>query len=241
MIDNRKSLSKYDLKKEQEELFSLVQTEFWQRLYRNILQEHTYQSDFFLVRENVDKAEAVTYLRNLLNDLSQKYSLSVTEAGGYHRNEFILKLHNYGIISSKSDEVSIVVCLNDITIRMLPHSPLLKIFSIDEFQLAGKILQVLCESIFGDRLEEYVDYLNEYKHIEGCIKGLTPKTIEIVQNSIRCIYEATDEKFKNLIQHNIYSYLRYKGKMIRILHSDFMKDPNVLLKKLKEEKNVSKN
>ncbi|MBR5032445.1 MAG: hypothetical protein IKX70_02095 [Treponema sp.] len=224
------------LKSEQRELFTHVQTEFWQGLFWKLLKDHTYQIDFFLVQQYVDMAEAVAHLKVLMCNLAMKYGLGFVESGSIYRMELNLRFHNYGIVSSMYDEVSIVICKDDISMRMLPHSPMLKIFSIDEYQLVGKLLQILCGQVFGERLEDFVKYLESYKRIETSTEGLTPKTIEIAQNSIRCIYEATDEKCKNLVQRNLYSSMRYRGRTFRVLHREFLQDPNVLLKELKEEK-----
>ena len=80
--------------------------------------------------------------------------------------------------------------------------------------------------------EKFEELRENYKRIKASSKGLTTKTIEIAQNSIRTLYEASGEKNKNLVQRSLYSSLLYKGRMIRIFHRDFLKDPNVLLKEL---------
>lgn len=64
--------------------------------------------------------------------------------------------------------------------------------------------------------------------------GLTLKTIEIAQNSIKTLYESSGEKNRNLVQRNLYSSLLYKGRMIRIFHKDFLENPNVLLKEFEK-------
>ena len=218
---------------EQKELYSKVQTEFWQGLFWDILREHTFQTDFFLVRQDLEYPEVVQYLQNIVKTICQQYGLEFVVNGNSYRTEIKMRFHNYGIVKNMYDELSIVICKEDITLRMLPHSPLIKMHSLDEFLLVGKIIQILCDKIFVEKLEDFVAYLEKFKRIENCFKGLTSKTIEIAQTSIRTIYQATDEKFKSIMQRNIYSSMFYKGKTVSVLHSDFLENPDVLISQLK--------
>jgi len=221
------------IKAEQTDLYSKIQTEFWQALFRDILKEHTFQADFFLVRRDVDFTEVVLYLQNLIKDECQKFKLELGESNRTNRTELKVRLHNYGILKTMYDELSIVICKEDITMRMLPHSPLIKMYSLDDYQLVGKVFQSLCEKVFGDKLEDYVAYLENLRRVEKSGKKLTFKTIEIAKNSIKTIYQATDEKFKSIKQWNIYSSMVYKGKTVSVLHSDFLENPGVLISQLK--------
>ena len=221
------------IKAEQTDLYFKIQTEFWQALFRDILKEHTFQADFFLVRQDVDFTEVVLYLQNLIKDECQKFKLELGESNRTNRTELKVRFHNYGILKTMYDELSIVICKEDITMRMLPHSPLIKMYSLDDYQLVGKVFQSLCEKVFGDKLEDYVAYLENLRRVEKSGKKLTFKTIEIAKNSIRTIYQATDEKFKSIKQWNIYSSMVYKGKTVSVLHSDFLENPGVLLSQLK--------
>ena len=221
------------IKAEQTDLYSKIQTELWQALFRDILKEHTFQADFFLVRQDVDFTEVVLYLQNLIKDECQKFKLELGESNRMNRTELKVRFHNYGILKTMYDELSIVICKEDITMRMLPHSPLIKMYSLDDYQLVGKVFQSLCEKVFGDKLEDYVTYLENLRRVEKSGKKLTFKTIEIAKNSIRTIYQATDEKFKSIKQWNIYSSMVYKGKTVSVLHSDFLENPGVLLSQLK--------
>lgn len=229
---NAKQLAQ-TIKAEQTDLYSKIQTEFWQALFRDILKEHTFQADFFLVRQDVDFTEVVLYLQNLIKDECRKFKLELGEPNRTNRTELKVRFHNYGILKTMYDELSIVICKEDITMRMLPHSPLIKMYSLDDYQLVGKVFQSLCEKVFGDKLEDYVAYLENLRRVEKSGKKLTFKTIEIAKNSIRTIYQATDEKFKSIKQWNIYSSMVYKGKTVSVLHSDFLENPDVLLSQLK--------
>ena len=84
----------------------------------------------------------------------------------------------------------------------------------------------------GCKKEKFSELRENYKKIKASSDGLTAKTIEIAQNSIRTLYEKSGEKHMNLVQRELYSSLLYKGRMIRIFHKDFLKDPNVLIKEL---------
>ena len=217
---------------EKTELFALVHSEFWHRIIWDLLKKHSLQADFFLVRDNLEMDEVVEYLRNEIGEATKKYGLGFTETEHPYRVELKVRFHNYGYYQS-FDELSVVICKNDITMRMLPHSPMLKLFTLDEFKIVGNIVTDLCNSLFNDKLELFVGLQESYKRVEESIKGLTSKTIEIAQNSIRSVYDATDEKFKNLVQRNLYSSLRYNGKTIRILHKEFLENPAVLMEELK--------
>ena len=220
------------LESEKKELFALVHSEFWHGIIWDLLKEHSLQADFFLVRENLEMEEVVEYLRNEIGEVTKKYGLGFTETTHPYRTELKIRFHNYGYVQS-FDELSVVICKNDITMRMLPHSPMLKLFSLDEFKIVGNIVTDLCNKLFNDKLELFVGLLESYKRIEESPRGLTSKTIEIAQNSIRSVYDATDEKFKNLVQRDLYSSLRYKGKTIRILHKEFLENPEVLLREIR--------
>lgn len=217
---------------EERELFTLVHSEFWHGIIWDLLKKHSLQADFFLVRDNLEMDEVVEYLRNEIGEVCKKYGLGFIETEHPYRVELKVRFHNYGYVQS-FDELSVVICKNDITMRMLPHSPMLKLFTLDEFKIVGNIVTDLCNTLFNDKLELFVGLLEQYKRVEESIKGLTSKTIEIAQNSIRSVYDATDEKFKNLVQRNLYSSLRYKGKTIRILHKEFLENPAVLMEELK--------
>ena len=222
------------LESEKKELFALVHSEFWHGIIWDLLKEHSLQADFFLVRENLEMDEVVEYLRNEIGEATKKYGLGFIETTHPYRTELKIRFHNYGYVSS-SDELSVVICKNDITMRMLPHSPMLKLFSLDEFKIVGNIVTDLCNKLFNDKLELFVGLLESYKRIEESTRGLTSKTIEIAQNSIRSVYDATDEKFKNLVQRDLYSSLRYKGKTIRILHKEFLENPAGLIEQLQDK------
>ena len=226
---------KVTLEREQTELFGRLQLEFWQGLFCDILKKHTYQNDFYFVEHNLTKEKVVGSLKGVLNDICHTYGLDCEVTSHPYRTELKLKIDYYDYRNRKStmDELSIIVCQKDITMRILPHKPLLKLFWLEEYVLVENIIKEMCLQLFENQKEKFQELRENYKEISASAEGLTAKTIEIAQNTIRTLYEASGEKHRNLVQRNLYSSLLYKGRMIRIFHSEFLKDPNVLLKELK--------
>ena len=116
--------------------------------------------------------------------------------------------------------------------KMLPHNPMLKLFWLEEYKLVENIVKDICTQLFGNQKENFLELRENYKKIKASSEGLTTKTIEIAQNTIRTLYEASGEKTRNLVQRNLYSSMLYKGRIIRIFHRDFLKDPSILTKEL---------
>ena len=221
------------LEREQRELFTRMQTEFWQTLFCDLLKKHSFQNDFFLVSANLTNGDVVEHLRKVVSELSEKYELSFIETRHPTRTEFKLRFCYYGYKKKMFDELSVFVCINDITMRILPHSPLLKLFWLEEYQLVENIIKEMCLQLFENQKEKFQELRENYKEISASAEGLTAKTIEIAQNTIRILYEASDEKHRNLVQRKLYSSLLYRGRMIRIFHRDFLKDPGILTRELK--------
>ena len=221
------------LEREQTELFTRMQTEFWQTLFCDLLKKHSFQNDFFLVSANLTNGDVVEHLRKVVSELSEKYELSFTETSHPTRTEFKLRFCYYGYKKQMFEELSVMVCINDITMRILPHSPLLKLFWLEEYQLVENIIKEMCLQLFENQKEKFQELRENYKEISASAEGLTAKTIEIAQNTIRILYEASDEKHRNLVQRKLYSSLLYRGRMIRIFHRDFLKDPGILTRELK--------
>lgn len=221
------------LEREQRELFTRMQTEFWQTLFCDLLKKHSFQNDFFLVSANLTNGDVVEHLRKVVSELSEKYELSFTETSHPTRTEFKLRFCYYGYKKQMFEELSVMVCINDITMRILPHSPLLKLFWLEEYQLVENIIKEMCLQLFENQKEKFQELRKNYKEISASAEGLTAKTIEIAQNTIRILYEASDEKHRNLVQRKLYSSLLYRGRMIRIFHRDFLKDPGILTRELK--------
>lgn len=223
------------LEREQNDLISRMQSEFWQGIFCDILKKHTYQNDFFFVENGLTSEKVVSHLKDVIYKLCQRYGFECEVTSHPTRTELKLMFNCYDNSNEKEvmDVLSIIVCQKDITMRILPHNPMLKLFWLEEYVLVENIIKDLCLQIFESQKEKFAELRENYKKIRASSRGLTAKTIEIAQNSIKLLYDKSDEKHKNLIQRELYSSLLYKGRMIRIFHRDFLKDPNVLLKEFK--------
>lgn len=225
---NQKQLA-VALEREQRELFTRMQTEFWQTLFCDLLKQHSFQNDFFLVNANLTNGDVVEHLRKVVSELSEKYELSFTETSHPTRTEFKLRFCYYGYKKKMFDELSVIVCIKDITMRILPHNPLLKLFWLEEYRQIENILIGMCDELYNLQKQKFNKLQDDYKKIESSSKGLTTKTIEIAQNSIRTLYETSIQKNRSLVQRNLYSALIINGKNVRIYHKDFLDDPKVLM------------
>lgn len=225
---NQKQLA-VALEREQRDLFTRMQTEFWQTLFCDLLKKHSFQNDFFLVNANLTNEDVVNHFRKVVSELTVKYDLSFTETSHPTRTEFKLRFCYYGNKKKMSDELSVIVCIKDITIRILPHNPLLKLFRLEEYRLVENILTGMCDELYNLQKQKFNKLQEDYKKIESSSKGLTTKTIEIVQNSIRTLYEASAQKNRSLVQRNLYSAMIINGQNVRIYHKDFLDDPKVLM------------
>ena len=225
---NQKQLA-VALEREQRDLFTRMQTEFWQTLFCDLLKKHSFQNDFFLVNANLTNEDVVKHFRKVVSELTAKYDLSFTETSHPTRTEFKLRFCYYGNKKKMSDELSVIVCIKDITIRILPHNPLLKLFWLEEYRLVENILTGMCDELYNLQKQKFNKLQEDYKKIESSSKGLTTKTIEIAQNSIRTLYEASAQKNRSLVQRNLYSAMIINGQNVRIYHKDFLDDPKVLM------------
>ena len=220
------------LEQEQTDLFTRVQTEFWQTLFCDLLKKHSYQNDFFLVNANLTNEDVVEHFRKVVSELTDKYELSFIETGHPTRTEFKLHFCYYGYKKKMFDELSVIVCIKDITMRILPHNPLLKLFLLEEYRLVENILIGMCDELYNLQKQKFNQLQEDYKKIESSSKGLTTKTIEIAQNSIKTLYEASSQKNRSLVQRNLYSAMIINGKNVRIYHRDFLENPKVLMNEL---------
>ena len=222
------------LEREQADLITRMQSEFWQGLFCDILKKHTYQNDFFFVENNLKVEKVVSQLKDVIYQLCQTYDLDCEVTSHPTRTELKLMFnwYDYGQEKEVMDVLSIIVCQKDITMRILPHNPLLKLFWLEEYQLVENIVKEMYQQLFDNQKEKFLELRENYKKISASGEGLTSKTIEIAQNTIKTLYEASCAKNRNLVQRNLYSSMLYKGRMIRIFHRDFMNNPSVLKKEL---------
>ena len=108
---------------------------------------------------------------------------------------------------------------------------------MEEYILVGNILVELCDKLFNQQSQRFKKLLEDCKKIEN----LTPKTVEIAQQSIKSLCEVYPQKTRILIQKNVYSELEINGKAVRIFHKDFLENPSILTDQLKTRKQISSN
>lgn len=160
----------------------------------------------------------------------QKYGISVTETNGPSRTEFILRICFDRKKKTKVDELSIVICNKDITLRIFPYDPLLKQFMLEEYVLVTNIIVKLFDVIFNSEKEKFEALAAETKHIEECSKNINSKSIEIARTSIRALYFQKDKSdHASFVQKALYSSFLKDGKVVRIYHKDFFENPEVLM------------
>ena len=124
------------------------------------------------------------------------------------------------------DDFSIVIGIRDITLRILPHSPLLKLYWLEEYGCVKNIVKDLCEELYNNNKLEQLH--RDYKRVYDCSENLTQKTVEIAQNTIKGVYEAKQKINRSLVQKVLYSSMLINGQRVRIYHKDFLENPAVL-------------
>lgn len=220
---------------EKKELFSRIQSDFWHPLFYGVLKKHTYQNDFFFVESHLSVEKVINSLEGLLYDLCHIYGLECKKTNNHNSTQLKLIFDYYDCNNNKAlveDELLIDINNKNISVTVLLNNSMLKKFLLEEYVLVGNIMKEICEQVFVNQKKKYGELRNNFKKILLCADGLTPKTIEIAQNSIRTLYEASEERNKNLVQRNLYSSMLCKGRIIRIFHKDFLENPDVLIKEL---------
>ena len=206
---------------------------FWKVVASDLLKKHNYQNDFFLIGQKPTREEVVERLRGVISEQCQKYNLKFSEENMPLRTELKISFHYNDYKKTLFNEVSIVILRNEIILRILPHEPILQVFWIEESHVVAKMLTGLLEDLFVLNKDSFNQIQEEYLRIREGVRKLTPKTIEIAQSSITAIYSKCPQKHSGLLQKNLYSEMVINGKAIRIFHSDFLENPNVLLNQLK--------
>ena len=227
-------LLKERFEEEKKVLIRHIQSDFWGSLLYDITKKHTYQNDFFLFEDNLTFKSVEERIKPVLYDLSHIYGLKLFNSHDLYRTEYKLLFDSYDYNQQKPIvyEISIVICTKDITIRILPILPFFRAFALGEYVLVQNIIQDLCEELFGKRKQQ-IQLLSKIQHVEKSSGNLTFKTIKITQNSIKALYNASEQKFWSLYQRYLYSEMLINEEKVRILHKDFLEDPDILTNRLK--------
>lgn len=220
------------LDREKNDLLAMFQREFWDSLVSQIIQKHTYQKDFFLLPSNLKRDDIIRHIKQTLSDTCWEYKVNFSMNSKPGRTEFFIGLFKSGKNAETIGMFSVVVCLSDICLRILPTHPWLKQFYLEDFILVENVLQDACFELFKNQGEKTKRYHAYIKKINECAEGLNLKSIQIAQNSIKAIYEASAQKNKSLVQRNLCSTMLIHGKSVRVMHKDFLENPSVLTSKL---------
>lgn len=225
------------LKREKTELINHIHTTYWNDLFKALFKKHTYQFGYFLVPVNLNVQDVTEYFRKILSELSFKYLITVSETIAPKRTEFKIKISYYQKKKSQVDELSIVICTKDISLRIFPYAPLLKQFMLEEYVLVGNILSELFDDVFNRQKDNFDELVSVTKRIEDCSKNVTPKSIEIAKNSIKAIYYQNDKSnHTSFVQKNLYSAFLKDGEVVRIFHKEFLENPFVLTDLFKNQR-----
>ncbi|WP_022932153.1 hypothetical protein [Treponema bryantii] len=217
------------LDREKTELINHIHGEYWNNTFKALFKNYTYQYGYFMVPVNLSVGDVSDYCRRNFSELCKKYGISVTETNGPSRTEFILRIFFDRKKKTKADELSIVICNKDITLRIFPYDPLLKQFMLEEYVLVTNIIVKLFDVIFNSEKEKFEALATETKHIEECSKKINSKSIEIARSSIRALYFQNDKSdHASFVQKALYSSFLKNGKVVRIYHKDFFENPEVL-------------
>lgn len=220
------------LDREKHDLLAMFQREFWESLISQTIKKHSYQSDFSLVPNNLTSDNIIQHIKKSLSDTCWEYKLDFSMDSRPGRTEFFIGLFKPSEGEKTIGMFSVVVCLSDICLRILPTHPWLKQFYLEDFILVENVLQDACFELFKNQEEKAKRYHVYIKKINECAEGLNLKSIQIAQNSIKAIYEASAQKNKSLVQRNLYSTMLIHGKSVRVMHKDFLENPSVLTSKL---------
>lgn len=216
---------------EKTELRKLIHGAYWKNIFTTLFKSYIYQYGYYLVPANLSVMDVTEYCRKSFSELCKKYGISVTEASGPNRTEFILKIYFDQKNKRIADELSVVICNKDITLRMFPYDPLLKQFMLEEYVLVSNIISELFDVIYNKEREDFDKLAAETMQIENNSKNVTSKSIEIARNSVRALYYQKDKSnHTSFVQKTLYSSFLKDGEVVRIFHKEFLENPDVLIK-----------
>ena len=224
-----------NLIKEQTELCRIYQAQFWLELFTDTIKEHTYQKDFFLLGNKLPRETVAEHLAGAVYDLCHIYGLQSSEIADAQKIELYVKLdyYDYGEVNTGENSLFVIIKDENIALGFLPENPVVLVsYPLEEFKLVENIIKDVCNKLYVEHPEMLEELHKKCERIMENARGLTAKSIEIAQNSIKVLYDACDEADKNLVQRCMYSSFVYHKRTVRIFHKEFMKDPNVMLKEL---------
>ena len=225
-------VSKAELKSEVDFVKKEYQSHFWKKLYKEIIERHFYFWDFYLNESNLSYEHVLKHFVNsfafLENERRFKFSAD--------KNSFKFEIGMGRSTKKYGNMITVVVSKKKITLRFLPYNYLCKVFPLDDYGVV--------ESIIWDYYRELIEkeglkkFLEEFRSFENEFKILTPKTLEIAQDTIAALYRKSNQKEYYLEQSVLFSVMRVNGNNLSIMHKDFLKNPTPFIKMLQRESNL---
>lgn len=209
------------IREEKQELLDISHRIFWNSVFMDAYKILDTRKNKSLIFKN----EVLEELGNFLKDLCKKFAL-VMEVRNYHnRTEFVLSISRLDYLNYP-DELVISVGMASIEIEMR-SGLFIACFSFEAFEQIEDMISSVCSDLYEKgRLS---DLLYEHSRIEESCIGITFKSVEIVRNTLRAIYESSQQKTKNMEHKILYTSAFINGKLVRILHKEFMENPNPVM------------
>ena len=203
---------------------------FWKDELEPIVKKHSVQNAFSLVYHDFTYEELTAYLRNSFSSICGRFGLSFQENISPYKTEFVLMFCNPHIPFELGNRVSIIICVNDIVLRIMPSQFFYKTFRIEEYPQIENIVAEFCEDLVTNK--KFDQFVIDYSKFKESFRIINQKTLEIAINSIKALYEASNQPNPVLQQYVMYSTLLINNEKVNIFHKDYLENPDILLKLL---------
>ncbi len=227
--ENPNELLKMYLREDKRNLLEITHKLFWNSLFIdtykligfNKCKSSTKGFSYYRVNECID---------HFLVELGKKYKLRTTMQKTASGTEYSLSLCHLNE-EYFSDSIIIHIGIAAIELRML-SGLFIENYFLEDFEKMEQLISDVCNELYENG--KMSELLYEHMRIDQSDLGLTPKTVEIAQNSIRAIFNGKAKSFCYLEQKYLYSVLYFRGKKIQILHKEFLEMPEEVMKEFKE-------
>ena len=225
------------LKKAQNELW---RSKFWEKSFFDVVNRHCYQSDYYLLKQPLTFNDVDAHLWKTIKKLGAKYKIPCKRETSKYEILFELGLSFAGEPSKRKRallESEIYVKLNrkGISFYLLPYSHLAKGFILFDYQVVENILTDFCNENFSNPAKEFIDFLEYKKKLNEDIESLSVRSIDIAKSSIKSLYEASNQINKKIAQGYLFSEMIINKKEVRIMHKEFLDNPQILIQKLQKK------
>ncbi|MBR5032447.1 MAG: hypothetical protein IKX70_02105 [Treponema sp.] len=214
---------------------------FWKKKYSEISKNHCYQNEFYLIGKKPSKNEVEVYLYDVFKKLRSQYKIKCKRQTT--KRDIVLELGLSSVSSKSKDlycykkEISVRISKVGIYLMILPYCCISEIYRLDEYITVANIIKAYCHQIITSPDIHFTEFIEYRKKLEDAAETLTRKTVDIAKSSIRSLYEASNQKTKDISQEYLCSFLLIDDEIVCILHKDFLDDPQALIKKLKKNEN----